>query len=296
MKYAFIVLVACYLLVWGCGPDNSKKADEQKSQVTQSKVEKTPAPAPTPEAAKPTPLPEKPAVAAATKAQEQPPPAPEQAAATPVTPSPAPAQPAQIEKAPMPCDMTAKHPAPVAETEEQQLVTLPCGMVVPKEMIPADAPCFHAKIPCPMMHGRQNPPVDEMASMPCGRPCFRHPALPMGHPDIYGQERGQLPEPLTDAEDEPAQDLAAAMQKMVETTNDMVVVTRQLVVATQEMVRATQDAAYHVQQPQTVAPVQVEPEPTKHDATSAMHEAVLATQKALEALNQVLPKVLEPRQ
>jgi hypothetical protein len=51
-----------------------------------------------------------------------------------------------------------------------------------------------------------------------------------------------------------------------------------------------------VQQPQAAAPVEEKPEPTKHDATAAMYEAVLATQKALEALNQVLPKVLEPRQ
>jgi hypothetical protein len=62
------------------------------------------------------------------------------------------------------------------------------------------------------------------------------------------------------------------------------------------MVRATQEAAYQAQQPQVAAPVKEKPVPTKGDPTAAMHEAVLATQKALEALNQVLPKVLEPRQ
>ncbi len=289
MKYAFIVLVACYLLVWGCGPDNSKKADEQKSQVTQSKVEKTPAPKP---------LAEKPAVAAATKVQEQPAPSAEPVATPPVTVPTTQDQPAEMGKAPVPCDMAAKHPPQtVPETEEEQLVVLPCGKVVSKDQFPTDAPCLQAKMmPCPMMHGRPHPPVDEMVGMPCGRPCFRHPALPSDHPDLDGPGRRYHPEPLTDDDDEPSQDLAGAMQRMVETTNDMVVVTRQLVVATQEMVRATQEAAYQAQQPQVAAPVKEKPVPTKGDPTAAMHEAVLATQKALEALNQVLPKVLEPRQ
>lgn len=294
MKYAFIVLVACYLLVWGCGPDNSKKADEPKNQVTQSKVEPAAAPAPTTPA--PAVTPEKPAVAAIEKGKEQPA-APAKAAPTTSQPTPM-EQATEPTKAPMPSDMAAKHPpVPAPQAEEEQLVTLPCGHVIPREQLPADAPCLQPEMmPCPMLHGRQLPPPEEMVVLPCGRPCFRHPALPPGHPDIDPRDFRRQPEPLTDADEEPSQDLPSAMQRMVEATNDMVVVTRQLVVATQEMVRATQEAADQVQQPQALPPVvdQVE-EPPKDEATAAMREAVQATQKALEALNQVLPKVLEPR-
>lgn len=292
MKYAVIVLVACYLLVWGCGPDTSKKADEPTSHVTESKVEKTPAPAAPAEAPAPAPPPEEPAVA------EQPAPN-----ADAVVEPAAPAPPvhdhtAAQEMAPAPPETAVVPPPPgLQETDMGSLVTLPCGMVVPRESMPADAPCLQAKkMPCPMMYGRLHPPIDGMMVMPCYRPCFRQPVLPMDHPDLDDPERGHHPEPLTDTDDELSQDLAEAMQKMVETTNDMVEVTRQLMVATQEMVRATQDAAFHVQQPQTAPPVEEKHEPTRDDTTAALHEAVLATQKALEALNQVLPRVLEPRQ
>lgn len=298
MKYAVIVLVACYLLVWGCGPDTSKKADEPTSHVTESKVEKTPAPLASAEAPAPAPLPEEPAVAVVEQVAEQPP-LDADAVVAPAAPAPpvhdhAAAQ----ETAPVPPEMAVvQPPQDLPETDMESLVTLPCGMVVPRESIPADAPCLRAKkMPCPMMYGRPHPPLDGMMAMPCGRPCFRHPALPMDHPDLDDPERGHHPEPLTDTDDELSEDLAEAMQKMVETTNDMVVVTRQLVVATQEMVRATQDAAFHVQQPQAAPPVEEKHEPTGDDTTAALHEAVLATQKALEALNQVLPRVLEPRQ
>jgi hypothetical protein len=291
MKYAVIVLVACYLLVWGCGPDTSKKADEPTSHVTESKVEKTPAPVASAEAPAPAPLPEEPAVAVVEQVAEQPP-LDADAVVEPAAPAPPVHDHAAAQK------MAVVQPPPdLPETEMESLVTLPCGMVVPRESIPADAPCLRAKkVPCPMMYGRPHPPVDGMMVMPCYRPCFRQPVLPMDHPDLDDPERGHHPEPLTDTDDELSQDLAEAMQKMVETTNDMVEVTRQLMVATQEMVRATQDAAFHVQQPQAAPPVEEKHEPTRDDTTAALHEAVLATQKALETLNQVLPRVLEPRQ
>lgn len=296
MKYAVIVLVACYLLVWGCGPDNTKKNEEQKTQATHSKVEPAPTPAQVVAPPAPAPVPEKTAVAAADKAKEQPAAAEKAAPPSPASVPPVQEQAVEPQKMTMPGDMAAKH-APPVPVEEEQLVTLPCGHVVPRNQLPPDAPCLQAApVPCPMMHGRQQGPADEVVVLPCGRPCFRHPALPPGHPEIDHPDFRRQPEPLSESDEEPSEDLAGAMQRMVEATNDMVVVTRQLVVATQEMVRATQDAAYQLQQPQIAPPVmdKVE-EPTKDDATATMREAVGATQKALEALNQVLPKVLEPR-
>ena len=290
MKYAVIVLVACYLLVWGCGPDNTKKNEEQKAQATHSKVEPAPTPAQVTAPPAPTPVAEKAAVAATGKAKEQPA-APDKATpAAPAAVPPVQEQAVEPQKMPMPCDMAAK-PAPPAP-EEEQLVTLPCGHVIPRNQLPTDAPCLQtAPVPCPMMQGRQHPAMGEMPLLPCGRPFVHHPPVPMDHPDFDGRQ----PEPLADNDDEPSQDLAEAMQRMVEATSDMVLVTRQLVAATQEMVRATQDAAYQMKQPHAGPPVIETPEPSKDDATATMREAVNATQKALEALNQVLPKVLEPR-
>jgi hypothetical protein len=46
MKYAFIALVACYLLVYGCGPDNSKKEESKPDKATHSTVVTPPPAAP----------------------------------------------------------------------------------------------------------------------------------------------------------------------------------------------------------------------------------------------------------
>ncbi len=45
MKYAFLALIACYLLVYGCGPDNSKKTEAKKEQAVHNTVEKSAQPA-----------------------------------------------------------------------------------------------------------------------------------------------------------------------------------------------------------------------------------------------------------
>ena len=61
MKYAFIALIACYLLVYGCGPDNAKKTETKKEQAVHSTVEKPQQPT---QAAKPPETGEQPVAAA----------------------------------------------------------------------------------------------------------------------------------------------------------------------------------------------------------------------------------------
>lgn len=314
MKYAFIVLVACYLLVYGCGPDSTEKAEEKKSQVTTSAVQQPAAPAEQKQAAQP----------AAKKQAAQPAVAPvavDKAAAEAGTSQEAAAAPAEqpraAEKAveaPSTAAVTGQQAAPGAETapppaataalppEEGQpaeaaseLVTLPCGMVVPRSHVPADAPCFQPQMhPGPPMGAHHPPLPEDVVVMPCGRAFVRHPGMAEAPADL---DPGQ-PEPLAEFDAVPGDDLAASMEKMVEATNDMVMVTKQLVVATQKMVKATEEAARRLEQESTVAVLPTEPPATarEENANTAMHEAILATQKALEALNQVLPKALEQRQ
>ena len=323
MKYAFIVLVACYLLVYGCGPDSTEKAEEKKSQVTTSAVQQPAAPAEQKQAAAPAEQ-KKPAQMAKQKQAAQPAVAPlaaDKAPAEAGTKQEAAAAPAEQPRAakkaveaPSTAAVTEQPAAPGAETapppaeaaaqtpEEGQpaeaasdLVTLPCGMVVPRSHIPADAPCFQPQLhPCPHM-GAQHPPLPEdVVVMPCGRAFVRHPGMAEGLAEL---DPGQ-PEPLAEFDTASDDDLADSMEKMVEATNDMVMVTKQLVVATQKMVKATEEAARRLEHESAAAVLPAEPPATarEENANTAMHEAILATQKALEALNQVLPKALEQRQ
>ncbi len=79
----------------------------------------------------------------------------------------------------------------------------------------------------------------EMVVMPCGRQ-MALADIPPDAPCLNGQPMG-IQGPV--ATDDKHKDVLAAMQKVVDATNDMVMVTRQLVIATQEMLNASNAAA-----------------------------------------------------
>jgi hypothetical protein len=183
MKYAFIVLIAVYLVAYGCSPDKSDENStgheksattsvEQQHQEPAAEVE-----AVVPEAA------EQVEETAQTVVEEQ-----------KIT------EPAPINETTE--NESAEQPEEVAatptNTDEQQATTLPCGRTVTDEDT-----------------AKQTPP-----------PCAQALARTSGT-----------------ADEQPAPDVSAALQEMVDATNDMVMVTRQLVIATQAMIDATQNAA-----------------------------------------------------
>jgi hypothetical protein len=96
--------------------------------------------------------------------------------------------------------------------------------------------------------------------------------------------------------EEPEEDLAGAVQKMAEATNDMMLVTKQLVVATQEMLKATKGGASEDAKQTAMADVKNQTADKEQEAVSAMKDAVIATQKAIDAMNQIVPKNLDQRQ
>ena len=178
MKYAFIALIAIYLVIYGCSPDSSEKAKDSHEQTATTAVEdsqkseETVAPAVQHESADAIKQQEK--VVAVDAAKQAPAVIEEKVGAE--------EQPAEKE-----------HQQEVAESEQ---VELPCGRIVARADIPEQAPCLRMQ------------PQDTAAAVDSGN----------------------------------EQELTAALQKMVDTTNDMVLATRQLVIATQELLDANKKA------------------------------------------------------
>ncbi|GEM_PF-1788891 len=272
MKYAFIALIACYLLVYGCGPDNSKKTEVKKEQAVHSTVEKPTQP---------------------TQATQ-----PQETAKQPVA--------AAVDATPQPIQQGAIE---LTQPDEENIVVMPCGCMFIKHPMPANAPyvknapCVQQQAPpCPMMGEKQPATDEELIMMPCGRVFVKQP-MPVDGLDL---ER-----PLQ--MEEPEEDLAGAVQRMAEATNDMVLVTKQLVVATQEMLKATKGAASegantnrenNRQTEQTnqspwqaaIAAAKNQSADKEQEAVNAMKDAVIATQKAIDAMNQTVPKTVDQRQ
>ncbi len=320
MKYAFIALIACYLLVYGCGPDNSKKTEAKKEQAVHSRVEKPVPPAqatPPPETAK------QPVAAAV---NETPKPA-QQGATTAPPPQPMAeeqktGEATQVRQAPCPMMVHQQGAVELTQPDEENIVVMPCGCMFIKHPMPAnvpclkDAPCVKQQAPpCPMMDEKQPATEEGLIMMPCGRVFVRQP-MPVDGPDL---DRPMQMEPPCQAEaqpqamEEPPEDLAGAVQRMAEATNDMMLVTKQLVVATQEMLKATKGAASEGgantnrtnlgaeqtgQSPQQAAVPDIKKQTSgkEQEAVSAMKEAVIATQKAIDAMSQTVPKTLDQRQ
>jgi hypothetical protein len=168
MKYAFIALIALYLIIYGCSPDNSEKATDSHENTAPATMEHPP----------------RGESVAIPEDRHDPADAAEQTTGV-------------EENAVVPAEEahsgTEQQPAEVAESQQ---VVMPCGRTMDLADVPENAPCLNQ------------------------------------------QSQG--------ADTDNSQDLAAALQKMVDTTNDMVLVTRQLAIATQEMLNASKGVAEEV--------------------------------------------------
>ena len=337
MKYAFIALIACYLLVYGCGPDTSKKTEAKKEQAVHSTMEKPAQPMPAVEAQEPV---KQPVTAAVV---ETPQPATQDAAAAAAAATPSqpmteevkqkaqatteeakPQAPAVAEKqktgeakdVQTPCPMMTQQEGSTetAQPDEENIVLMPCGCYFIKHPVPANAPCLKQLPPCPMMGAKEPTAGEELVMLPCGRIVVM-PPMPMGdnNPGLEKPTQMAPPCPAQPQTGEVSQeDLTSAVQRMVGATNDMLVVTKQLVVATQEMLKATKGAAVEgentnkaalqaeqpsqtVQQP-AADTTTAQPSTVEQEVVNTVKEAVMATQKAIDAVNQTVPKALEKQQ
>jgi hypothetical protein len=318
MKYAFIALIACYLLVYGCGPDNSQKTDDKKDQAIHSTT-KTPSPPAQPTQAAPPP-PQDSGSQPVVKNVTLPQPAQPQAEVSQQPPVTAPEQKTgeTAERVQQhPCNMMVQQQGAVELTQpdEENIVVMPCGCMFVKHKAANTAPCLKLRLPpCPMMGENQSEDEEDLIMMPCGR-VFARPPRSDEDPDLDQSQMTETPgQDATQPQgtEESQEDLTSAVRRMVETTNDMVLVTKELVLATQEMLKATKGAANKVADASTenlqngqpvqttrqeaVAGVKKQPATREEEVTNAMKDAVIATQKALEAMNQATPKTLQPNQ
>ncbi|MGW8195156.1 MAG: hypothetical protein ACWGOX_12920 [Desulforhopalus sp.] len=202
MKYALIAMAVIYLITFGCSPEEDKQAGSH-DKVTHTAVEPAATENKAPAAVHEDEHGEKTAAKQQEAAEHQP--AKEQHAAI--------AQSAEnkaetlMDKESQPVDSES------ADTEK----TVEQAEVLVVEVQPEP---------------EQKGAGEEMITMPCGQVMAKKD-IPAGAPCLGYKQPVAVP-----GDD----DLSAAMQKMVEATNNMVQVTRQMVIATQEMLEATKQA------------------------------------------------------
>lgn len=242
MKYAVIILVALYLVIYGCSPDKTEKATESHEQTVTTAKELTPVKEPVTaqeehqeqhqaaEAAQPTEEVEHTVTVVAEQAAE----AVEHTAeaaehagkvvehVTEVVEQTVEAAAKPSEEVEQPADVS-EQPAEVAEQDAATAKQAPEILSVAKAegtqpVVQEDEPQM-VVMPC----GRKM----AMADVPPNAPCLRMQRL-----------APQQQEP-TDREEV----LAEALQNMVDATNEMILATRELVIATQDLLDADKEAA-----------------------------------------------------
>ena len=211
MKYAFIALIAIYLVVYGCSPDSSEKATDNHETTAPATLEK-----------------------------------PHQAAEVAAVPAdphePDAAAHAEQQTADAVKDAVVEEPAAAAEVVEEPAVAAEV-VEQPVEVVAAET----AEQAQPVVEKQQPAEVakPQLVVMPCGRtmaradvpknaPCLKQPAQ-------------------TAAVADTKRDINAALQRMLETTNDMVLATQQLVIATQQMLNASKEI---IETPEETQPVE----------------------------------------
>ncbi len=231
MKYAFIVLIALYLIIYGCSPDNSEKATDSHEKSAPASQQQ---------------VPEGRIMVAVPEDQGK-----HDEIANQENVGEAGQVPAEQVQSPK----EEQQPAAVAEIPQQ--VVMPCGRIVDQADIPLNAPCFN-----------QQP---ETAQAPADK----------------------------------SKDLAAAMQKMVKTTNDMVLVTRQLVAATQEMLNAgkgvaeevidTGNAIMEAQQEKLPVDGQGTQATAENNVLQSMQDVISAAREVIKTADKALSTSLEEK-
>lgn len=216
MKYAFIVLIALYLVTYGCSSDDSEKAtDSHTAPATLEKpqeAEMVAAPAEVHDSAEPA-LDEHQFPA---KNLEQAVVVEELTEETEVT-----EQPAEVTE--QPAEVAAVEPdeaaQPVAEKQEE-------APVVEQRVIVETQPASKEEQPAEVVDS-------EMVVMPCGRKMAKSD-IPENAPCLKPQQEAKQEAAATEP------DLEAAILKLAETTNAMIQATNQLIEATNRAIYAVE--------------------------------------------------------
>ena len=266
MKYALIVMLAVYLLTFGCNP----KTEEEKTAGHETTEHAVVAEAPVAPAQ----------LHVETKTDE------------PTIPEAGPSNHWNVG--------TQKAPAPPAnvqvKTDEK---------AVPSEATAADDTNKQykniaqtaASTVLALMNddskGAPAPAKDEVTVLPCGK------AKPQGGavPPCMKNGAPFAKQPAAPAEDA---ELSQAMQKMVNATNDMATVTRQLVIATQQMLAASKEVAVEVIDTgkgviETSKPA-VQNAINEKEIIETVKEVVSATKEAFEATSKALSNAIEAKE
>jgi len=273
MKYALIVMLAVYLVTFGCNPKPEKEgtASKEPTVTTHTAAQTTPKAGPSDQygtASHKAPATKEKIVTevtAAPQVEEKAAPAPEQteakvdqwqriaqAAATTVL--------ALMHDEPSSNSVqVAETPATTEEATEpavtsEAVTVLPCGKKVSQDVAAKHSPCAkHSK------------------------PVAQHTAVAAEEPE-----------------------LSEAMQKMVNATNNMVTVTRHLVIATQQMLTASKDVAVEVidtgKDALDSAKPAVQNAVNEKEIIATVKEVVSATKEAFEATSEAISEALEAKE
>lgn len=292
MKYALIVMVAVYLITFGCNPKSDEEHSSHEATAEHATVDKTPAsPAHLEVTAHDThsetaAAPEKEVAEKAVESKGDQYNAiaksaastvltlmndDNEAAAEKVEQETEAAQPAKPE------ETVAKVEA-VAEKEEQPVKVeekAEAAQVATTE----EAIVKEQQKPCPKVAGKA--------------PCV----VPGGMPCDNVAENAKAKDAVAPAEEA---ELSDAMQKMVDATNNMVAITRQLVLATQQMLSASKDVAVEVvdsgKEALEASKPAVEAAINEEEIIETVKEVVEATKEAYEATAEAITNAIESKE
>lgn len=286
MKYAFIVMLAVYLITFGCNPktEEENKVSENNNQheaiaeaptapveltvTTQAAVQTTPEAGPTNH------------YNVGTKK-------------TPATPA----------NVVVTTDKPSKEATPAAEATEtdstnqwKNIAQSAANTVL--ALMNADQNTQPAQVaPAPAAKEAVKPTEAATTStiLPCGKKVSQADAAQ--HSPCAKHSQQVAPQPAVPVEET---ELSEAMQKMVNATNDMVTVTRHLVIATQQMLAASKDVAVEVID--TGKDAIEKSKPAVQDAVNeqeiieTVKEVVSATKEAFEATSEAISNALEAKE
>jgi hypothetical protein len=265
MKYAFIVLIALYLIVYGCSSDETKTEPATHEKMEHSSAKQ----------------PQQPAQAAPEQAVEAPP--AETAAVQRVEPQTAPPvveeQPTEAE------NVISGQEQPLAQGVEEQAemqvnpedtVVMPCGRVFLKKDIPCDMPC----------------------------PAFRQQEEPIAREESQPQEAPAASEDeLTAAMHkmvEATNDMVLVTRQMVIATEQMIKATKGAageVINTGREIMQSEDAGKAAGQAvETDAAPEAQAVSPQQDVVKSMKEVVTAAREVIEVTNEAISKALEAKQ
>lgn len=209
MKYAFIVLIALYLVIYGCSPDDSEKAtDSHTAPATVEKpqeAEMVAAPAEVHDSAEP-----------ALDEHQFPAKKLEQAVVVEELP-------VETEVTEQPAEVAAVEPDEAAEPVVEKQQEAP---VVEQEMKVETQPASKEEQPAEVVDS-------EMVVLPCGRTMAKSD-IPENAPCLKPQQEAKQEATATEP------DLEAAILKLAETTNAMIQATNQLIEATNRAINAVE--------------------------------------------------------